>query len=433
MMCWDLFLFSFLFHSLLAVCFVSTKRNCTVNETPTLDKVLMSVLPKYFAIDRVFADVFLFRNIIEFIEDKENECCSYPILILALSFKTMHLLIRDPTNHFQLKTKVTQFVHSVSLLQWVLDEGRPFPGSTVHVAASRCGPAHVISWLDNYDSHRWTADCFTAAADMGRLSILEQLDSGLDAPCPVDSKACAAASRTGNLQIFQWLVHRNKPLDSDSFHEAALHNHEHIFRWSFQHGISHTTILTSGTFTNAAFGGHLELLKYLVSQPFQRQINWNLYICRSAARNGHLDILQYARGLTPPCPWDERVCAVAALGGHLHLLRWARTQREPCPWDATACTQAAFGGHLDVMSFLRAETGHPPCPWSHDACCAAAATGNLELLQWLRAQDPPCPWTYHTHAAAVFNRHSHILTWMDSISAPCPKAPSFGHYNGLHV
>jgi len=51
--------------------------------------------------------------------------------------------------------------------------------------------------------------------------------------------------------------------------------------------------------------------------------------CSYAAKNGHLEILKWARANL--CPWNEETCTNAAVGGHLELLKWAREHR--CPWD----------------------------------------------------------------------------------------------------
>jgi hypothetical protein len=41
-------------------------------------------------------------------------------------------------------------------------------------------------------------------------------------------------------------------------------------------------------------------------------------MCSNAAREGHLEILKWAR--KNKCPWDERTCANAAFGGHFEVL-----------------------------------------------------------------------------------------------------------------
>ena len=43
-------------------------------------------------------------------------------------------------------------------------------------------------------------------------------------------------------------------------------------------------------------------------------------ICTEAAREGHLDVLKYAR--ENGCPWDEGACSWAAHNGHHQVLQW---------------------------------------------------------------------------------------------------------------
>ena len=69
-----------------------------------------------------------------------------------------------------------------------------------------------------------------------------------------------------------------------------------------------------------------------------------------AARNGYLEVLQWARA--HGCPWnDHRVlgmCEGAAYGGHLKVLKWARAKG--CDWDNDKmCMIAAGGGQLEIL------------------------------------------------------------------------------------
>ena len=104
-------------------------------------------------------------------------------------------------------------------------------------------------------------------------------------------------------------------------------------------------------------------------------------LCAYAAKNGHLEVLQWARARG--CPWDERTCACAAWNGHLEVLQWARAHG--CPWDEDTCAWAAENGHLEVLQWARAHG----CPWDERTCEKAAENGHLEVLQW--AQEQGCP------------------------------------------
>ena len=64
-------------------------------------------------------------------------------------------------------------------------------------------------------------------------------------------------------------------------------------------------------------------------------------ICKWAATNSYLSLLQWARAQNPPCPWSQQICIQAAKNNHLILLQWARSQNPPCPWITFVCIYAA--------------------------------------------------------------------------------------------
>ncbi|CAN0422812.1 unnamed protein product, partial [Scytosiphon promiscuus] len=41
---------------------------------------------------------------------------------------------------------------------------------------------------------------------------------------------------------------------------------------------------------------------------------------------------------------NKNACSSAARNGHLEVLQWLRAN--DCPWDETACSEAAWNGHL---------------------------------------------------------------------------------------
>ena len=126
----------------------------------------------------------------------------------------------------------------------------------------------------------------------------------------------------------------------------------------------------------AAFGGHLEVMKWLRAKGCP----WGTWASSRAAKGGHLVVLQWMRAQDPPCPWNSDVCYYAASKGHLEVLRWARSQG--CPWDGRAPRDAAGGGHLEVLVWLIKEG----CPCSKRKCRKAALKGGeraRKVLEWL--------------------------------------------------
>nr|WIL04146.1 ankyrin repeat-containing protein [Cedratvirus lena] len=70
-------------------------------------------------------------------------------------------------------------------------------------------------------------------------------------------------------------------------------------------------------------------------------------LARIALDRGLLYLLQACKDFVP-----ENVCKIAAKNGYLKILQWARTNGYS--WDEETCVYAAKGGHLEVLQWLRA-------------------------------------------------------------------------------
>jgi hypothetical protein len=85
---------------------------------------------------------------------------------------------------------------------------------------------------------------------------------------------------------------------------------------------------------------------------------WDTWTCFHAARDGHLEALQWARAQDPPCQWDDATCDGAARNGHLEVLKWARAQG--CQWDEQSCILGRCGrahGGVAVVAGARPSVG----------------------------------------------------------------------------
>jgi len=87
--------------------------------------------------------------------------------------------------------------------------------------------------------------------------------------------------------------------------------------------------------------------------------------CAYAAKNGHLEVLKWAR--ENGCEWDSSTCAWAAEHGHLEVLKWAR--ENGCPWDSLTCARAAEHGHLEVLK------------WAHENNCPCDDDKHISMIQ----------------------------------------------------
>jgi hypothetical protein len=208
------------------------------------------------------------------------------------------------------------------------------------------------------------------------------------------------AVRQGNLLVLQYLKSMDFVVDDDTVVIAAEYGHLDILQW----------VRTSSTMNCA----------------------WDKRICENAAKNGHLHVLQYARGGGGgvdgiDCPWDADTCALAAEYGHLAVLQWARTNG--CEWDSRVCSLSAQNGHLGILQWARPNG----CLWSEETCANAAENGHLLVLQWARANG--CEWDSRTCSCAAGNGHLHVLKWAhrngcEWYSCTCSSAALNGH---LHV
>ena len=53
--------------------------------------------------------------------------------------------------------------------------------------------------------------------------------------------------------------------------------------------------------------------------------------CSNAAYNGHLEVLKWAR--LNGCNWNSNTCINAAQNGHLEILKWFKENNCPCGGD----------------------------------------------------------------------------------------------------
>ena len=95
--------------------------------------------------------------------------------------------------------------------------------------------------------------------------------------------------------------------------------------------------------------GSMEILEYLRERGYK----FRGEACTCAAWGGHLEALKWLRGLDPPCYWSRFVTDKAAPEGHLEVLKWLRDQDPPCPWEKTQCKDiASDNGHQHIVKWI---------------------------------------------------------------------------------
>ncbi len=296
---------------------------------------------------------------------------------------------------------------NLEMIRWLKEKKCPKDVNTFSEAARGCH-VEVLDWLQN--NYGWPKYCWDAVdrtcdaiASTGRLDILKW---ALDKGCPWDYRCASTCASCGHMEMFRWILDLNREsfdINVDSLcSNAASGGHLQLLQLAREHGCP----WDENTFHCAARSGNFQLMKWA-------RINgcrWDSNTCTAAARLGQLEILQWAH--EENCPWDAKTCAVAAEGAHLHVLEWARSRESPCPWDERTCGGAALFGHLHILQWARAKG----CPWDKRTCEGAAKHGNLEILQW--ARENGCQWDEQTTHIAALHHRLDVLCW--AIENSCP-------------
>jgi hypothetical protein len=83
-------------------------------------------------------------------------------------------------------------------------------------------------------------------------------------------------------------------------------------------------------FDTAASGGKLEVLKWGQESGYRLDNMLGEISIANAAFDGHIEVVKYLIKLG--IPWDGLTCVFASVNGHINILKWARAHH--CPWDA---------------------------------------------------------------------------------------------------
>ena len=155
-----------------------------------------------------------------------------PLLPLLLTFRSLTRMRRVQLG-IPLVSMKSQFVTSVSLLEWAVSMGCrfkklwpyedspcPFP-STVLSWTARGGHLEVLQWLRAQDPPcPWDSGACSEAAWHGHLEVLQWLRAQ-DPPCPWDNWACIEAAAHGQLELLQWLRAQDPPCPWDGYVYSA--------------------------------------------------------------------------------------------------------------------------------------------------------------------------------------------------------------------
>ncbi|TYZ62762.1 hypothetical protein PybrP1_004161 [[Pythium] brassicae (nom. inval.)] len=188
----------------------------------------------------------------------------------------------------------------------------------------------------------------------------------------------------------------------------------------------------------AAARGHKFLVQHLALAVPQQSAAENALVMDFAARNGHLEILQWLHATERLSGCSTRSMDDAAKNGHLAIVQWLHEHRsEGC--TTKAMDYAAKHGHLDVVQWLHA---HRAEGCTAKAMDLSAQNGFLDVLVWLDAhRSEGCSAAAVSKAVAA--GHLAVVRWlcehrkMECTPAAMVNAARNGHvhvleYLGVH-
>ncbi len=164
---------------------------------------------------------------------------------------------------------------------------------------------------------------------------------------------------------------------------AAKNGQIDVLEWAFKNNYTYSVLISN----IAIEYNKLELLKWLHKNGFEIDRS----LCFSACPYGHLDILIWGRenGFV----WNKQTYDFSVSYGHLNILIYAR--KNGFEWIPETCVNMAMAGHLDCLRYLH-ENG---CEWNSDTCTGATFMGNLNCLQY--AHENGCNWNSETCSNAA--------------------------------
>jgi hypothetical protein len=195
---------------------------------------------------------------------------------------------------------------SVDTLQWLIEEvGCPLPEAEWGLQmAAFGGCTDILAYLTQHDMVL-TAELLEYAALNGQWNALQYLrNQGLE----WTSATCATAARMGHLSLLQQLRQHGCPWDDNEIG------------------------------SNASRSGNVQMLQWLSEQG----IVFTKFALAGAAAGGHIAACEHLR-FTERCPWSPQACMVAAEANQVHALKWLQEHGCPCD-HIHACLFAAHGG-----------------------------------------------------------------------------------------
>lgn len=193
---------------------------------------------------------------------------------------------------------------------------------------------------------------------------------------------CEMALLGKHPELFHWAREKQAPFTKTSYMTtaASLGNLTLLQKlWETQTKDG-TGLLDRGIALAAATNGHVEVIKWFLSQS--SCLN-QFEISQTAAQAGQLDVLKWfyveAKAL-----WAPDMVKHASQSSNVLMLEWLSTLPE-CTFNSECLEIAAEHGNIVGMQFFRSMD----IPWTEAVCLNAARCNRTTALEWLRKNGAP--------------------------------------------
>ena len=186
----------------------------------------------------------------------------------------------------------------------------------------------MLKWLKNYGSP-CNSRTTSQAVKGGHWEVVKYLRSQ---NYPWDERTCAEAAGKGDLGFLQWLRSEGCPWDVNTSRMAAKGGHLKVSILGVHEQIDSCVLLKREREKKT----HLCCFGFLFERTFVTLTHFyaiSLQLLKWAAAQG--------------CRMDADTCSEAATGGHLEVLKWLVDDQD-CAIDRWTCYYAAQEGHLEV-------------------------------------------------------------------------------------
>ena len=254
----------------------------------------------------------------------------------------------------------------IRVLDWLKDIGY-FGGSTFDTACKN-GQIKVLDWLKK--NHKMQS--FYGYYEVFRTPKLEVIKWAIiNKPGPWTSAETASVEKLGYLDTLKLCIEHNCPWDFQTCANAARSGFFQMLKWAVANGCP----LNAKVCEAAARGGHFYILIWLRQNGCDIDVNTAI----AAAETGRKDIIQWAI-TTQGLAWAKEICDGAAFGGQIELLKWLLEQG--CPWDDKVCEKASHGGHLQTLIWC-VENGRTMNVSNCLSAASGYGTYKKDIIQWI--------------------------------------------------